>query len=132
MLSDMVKSKARNVSRTAIIGPNHLVLTFPRSYHFSKEYFERSPEHLGKVERALEQVVGRAVRVTLTIDEAAAENSLTASMASGETGRNATPGNADRDPLVQRAVSVFGATVIRVEGATRTAANLEQGNKEPT
>jgi hypothetical protein len=128
----MVKSKARNVSHAAIIGPNHLVLTFPRSYHFSKEYFERSPEHLGKVERALEQVVGRAVRVTLTVDEAVAENSLPAPTASGETSRTATPGNADRDPLVQRAVSVFGATVIRVEGATRTAANLEQGNKEPT
>jgi hypothetical protein len=128
----MVKSKAKNVSGVAISGPNHLVLTFPRSYHFSKEYFERSPEHLGKVERALEQVVGRAVRVTLTVDETAAENSLPASTASGETSRAVTPGNADRDPLVQRAVSVFGATVVRVEGATRAVANLEQGHKEPT
>jgi hypothetical protein len=128
----MVKSKARNVSRVAISGPNHLVLTFPRSYHFSKEYFERSPEHLGKVEKALEQVVGRAVRVTLTVDEAVAENSTPAPTGSAEASRGVTSGNADRDPLVQRAVSVFGATVIRVEGATIAAANLEQGNKEPT
>ncbi len=132
LLSDMVKSKARNVARTAITGPNHLVLTFPRSYHFSKEYFERSPEHLGKVERAIEQVVGRAVRVTLTVDEAAADNALPAPTVAGETSRRTVPENADRDPLVQRAVSVFGATVIRVEGATIAAANLEQGNKEPT
>jgi DNA polymerase-3 subunit gamma/tau len=129
LLSDMVKSKARNVARTAISGPNTLVLTFPKSYHFSKEYFERSPEHLGKVEKALEQVVGRPVRVTLTIDDAAIEESRVR-LASGQTNQTQPPGQANRDPLVQRAISVFGATVVRVEGGA--SANLEQGNKEPT
>jgi DNA polymerase-3 subunit gamma/tau len=129
LLSDMVKSKARNVARTAISGPNTLVLAFPRSYHFSKEYFERSPEHLGKVEKALERVVGNPVRVQLTIDEGAIETSPTPSAAE-PMNRFKPSADAERDPLVQRAISVFGATVVRVEGGP-TAANLEQGNKEP-
>jgi DNA polymerase-3 subunit gamma/tau len=132
LLSDMVKSKARNVSRTAITGPNQLVLTFPKSYHFSKEYFERSPEHLGKVEKALEQVVGRPVRVLLTVEEATSENSPQAPSVAGEHNRAKPLADADRDPLVRRAISVFGATVIRVEGGTTAPANLEQGIKEPT
>ena len=128
----MVKSKARNVSQIAITGPNHLVLTFPRSYHFSKEYFERSPEHLGKVEKALEQVVGKPVRVALKVDETVLEKAPAAPSASRETNRAKPSGTADGDPLVQRALSVFGATVVRVEGGSVAAANLEQGNKEPT
>jgi len=104
-------------------------LAFPRSYHFSKEYFERSPEHVGKVEKALERVVGNPVRVQLTIDEGAIETSPTPSAAE-PMNRFKPSADAERDPLVQRAISVFGATVVRVEGGP-TAANLEQGNKEP-
>ncbi len=45
------------------LGQTHLVLTFPKSYHFSKQYFERSPEQLKRVEKALERVVGKPIRV---------------------------------------------------------------------
>jgi len=119
MLTDMSKSNAKNVCRTAISGPNTLVLTFPKSYHFSKQYFERSPEQLGRIEKALERVVGQRVKVTLIVDESVSPSPpvpAEPSNLAGQVDRN--PGEADRDLLVQRAISVFGATVIRVEGGT--------------
>ena len=119
LLSDMSKSNAKNVRRTAISGPNTLVLTFPASYHLSKQYFERSPEQLGKIERALERVVGRPIRVSLIVDESVPQSlapSAAASDFEAEAERKVV--DAGRDPLVQRALSVFEATVIRVESGT--------------
>jgi DNA polymerase-3 subunit gamma/tau len=113
-LSDMAKANAKNVCGTAISGPNKLVLAFPRSYHLSKQYFERSPEQLGKIERALERVVGRVIRVDLALDETEViprggeEHSRKERESAGK-------GAAERDPLVQRALSVFQAAVVRVE-----------------
>ena len=117
-LSDMAKANAKNVSRTAISGPNGLVLSFPRSYHLSKQYFERSPEQMGKIERALERVVGRAIRVDLALDENAVPRASEQDSAAQRPERERTPGNAEKDPLVQRAVVVFGASVVRVETAS--------------
>ncbi len=116
MLPDMSRTNARNVCRTAISGPNILVLTFPKSYHFSKQYFERSPEQLGRIEKALERVVGQPIRVSLAVDESLSESPAQTTGTPGQSGQQVVdPGS---DPLVQRAVSVFGATVIRVESAT--------------
>ena len=119
LLTDMSKSNAKNVCRTAISGPNTLVLMFPKSYHFSKQYFERSTEQLGRIEKALERVVGQPVQVTLIVDESAPPSQtspIDPSTVQGPAERNQN--QAERDPLVQRAISVFGATVIRVEGGT--------------
>lgn len=119
LLSDMTKSNAKNVASTAISGPNALVLTFPKSYHFSKQYFERSTEQLGRVEKALERVVGKPIRVSLRVDESvpqARAPQIEASVATKPAERK--PVDSNRDPLVQRAITVFGATVIRVENGT--------------
>ena len=121
LLTDMAKSNAKNVSAAAICGPNSLVLTFPASYDFSRQYFERSSEQLAKIERAVERVVGRPIKVSLVIDEsiaAVAPPAAPAAPAAGPAVR--TPADGSRDPLVQRAISVFGATVVRVETGTGT------------
>lgn len=111
-LSDMAKANAKNVSSTAISGPNKLVLSFPKSYHLSKQYFERSAEQLAKIERALERVVGRSIRVDLVLDETEVASRRPES--SPAAVREET-GAAERDPLVQRAIAVFEAAVVRVE-----------------
>lgn len=116
-LSDMAKANAKNVSRAAISGPNGLVLTFPKSYHFSKQYFERSPEQLSKIERALQRVVGRAIRVDLALDETAVPRSEQSDSADVRAVDRKIV-EAERDPLVQRALAVFGASVVRVESGT--------------
>jgi DNA polymerase-3 subunit gamma/tau len=115
LLSDMSRTNAKNVCRTAISGPNTLVLTFPKSYHFSKQYFERSPEQLGRIEKALEQVVGQPIRVNLTVDESIPDLPSASANVPSPVDQKV---DANCDPLVQRALSVFGAAVIRVERGT--------------
>ncbi len=126
LLSDMTKTNAKNVSRPAISGPNTLVLTFPKSYHLSKQYLERSPEHLGRVEKALETVVGRSIRVTLAVDDsatAARENPIKKPVEQSNSSTK-TP-EPSSDPLVQRAMAVFGAIVIKTESGVGPARNQE-------
>jgi DNA polymerase-3 subunit gamma/tau len=119
LLSDMARSNARNVCATAISGPNSLVLTFPASYDFSKQYFERSSEQLAKIERALEQVVGRPIKVSLAVDESIPPVRLAPAPSAPQAGQGERlAADGTRDPLVQRALSVFGATVVRVESGT--------------
>jgi DNA polymerase-3 subunit gamma/tau len=114
LLSDMTKSHAKNVIHTAISGPNQLVLTFPKSYYLSKQNFERSPEQLRRVEAAVEKVVGREIRIALAVREvepAAAESRPTR----GEAERRQQ--EMENDPLVQRVLTAFGGSVVRVESA---------------
>ena len=119
LLSDMAKSNAKNVSSAAISGPNTLVLKFPKSYSFSKQFFDRSPDQLKRVEKAIEQVVGRPVQASLAVDESTVQvrenrpvSPVQESRPEPETAAE-TASDAARDPLVQRAISVFGARVVR-------------------
>jgi len=130
LLSDMAKSHAKNVCRTAILGPNTLVLTFPKSYHLSKQYFERSPEQLKRVEKAFERVVGRPIRINLAVDESI-PNPRPAEPGGGSPVEEVEqkPSDSDRDPLVQRAISVFGATVIKVESVPAGQRSLDVERK---
>lgn len=115
LLSDMTKAHAKNVAAVAISGPNQLVLTFPRSYHLSKSNFDRSPDQVRRIEAALEQVVGRPIRALLSLsqEEAAPVADAETRMTKAETERRQQ--EAENDPLVQRALSAFGATLVRVE-----------------
>jgi DNA polymerase-3 subunit gamma/tau len=124
ILSDMTKTHAKNVSRAAISGPNTLVLMFPKGYHLSKQYLERSPEQIRRIENALEHVVGAAIRVSLAEDDRE-------SSAPREPRKEAPLANAnnapepERDALVRRAMSVFGATVVKTESGVAPAGNQE-------
>ena len=126
----MAKSHAKNVCRTAILGPNTLVLTFPKSYHLSKQYFERSPEQLKRVEKAFERVVGRPIRINLAVDESIPNpRQAEPGGASPVEEVEQQPSESDRDPLVQRAISVFGATVIKVESVPAGQRSLDVERK---
>jgi DNA polymerase-3 subunit gamma/tau len=120
LLSDMARSNARNVTSVAISGPKNLVLMFPGSYDFSRQYFEKSPEQLGRVERALERVVGRPIKVSLVVEESVIPvPGVPAEPTPPRPGlAERKPVDGSRDPLVQRALTVFGAAVVRVETGT--------------
>jgi hypothetical protein len=136
LLSDMAKSNAKNASSAAISGPNTLVLKFPKSYHFSKQFFDKSPDQLKRVEKAIEQVVGRPVLVSLAVDEVNAPVRELAKDVAQEISREAPrpirpalpagdnrpeavtaseTSDAQQDALVQRAISVFEARVVKTE-----------------
>lgn len=116
-LPDMTKSHAKNITRLAISGPNHVVLAFPKSYHLSKQYLER-PDQLGRLEKALGGIVGKAVRASLATDESTATSALPGTpianlrpeppaAAAGGPRRSAV----EQDAFVQKVISVFGARV---------------------
>ena len=52
----------------AILGPNQLVMVFPRQYHLAVASLDR-PEILGRLERLVQGIVGNPVRVKLRVDE---------------------------------------------------------------
>lgn len=121
LLTDMTKSQAQKASRTAISGPNQLVLSFPKSYHLSKQYFERSADQVNRLEKAVERVVGRPVRITLELDETAPGPAVSSEVRNDAN--RAAADESDNDPLVKRAMEVFGARKVRSEPVT--ASNRE-------
>jgi DNA polymerase-3 subunit gamma/tau len=118
ILSDMTRSHAKNVTNAAISGPNQLVLTFPKSYHLSKQYFERSPDQIRRIEAAIQQVVGQTVKIVLTVSQSESPSQPPAEQQSSRAEVDRRHMEAENDPLVKRAMTAFGATVVRVEAAS--------------
>ena len=110
-IHDMTQTHVRGASNLAISGPNGLELSFPKGYHFSKTYCER-PEVKLQLERVASAIAGRDVRVSLKLiaDDADAKPQPTPQVTSK---RIKYP---DDDEFVQQALSVFGATIVKVEG----------------
>jgi DNA polymerase III subunit gamma/tau len=119
MSSDMAKASLRNVLSAAISGPNQLVLTFPKSYDLGRKYFERSLEQVQRLEGFLEKIVGRPVRLGFAVDrtESPVETAAETRRPKPEAERSAT--YSGDDPLVQKALDVFGGTIVKVETARK-------------
>lgn len=110
-LKDMSKNYVKHVSSVAISGPNKLVFTFPKSYHSSKQYLERS-EQVARLEQVLGKIVGKPVRVSFVIDESAQEVHISDSSATPVEPAASKRTDPGKDPFVRKVISVFGATVV--------------------
>ncbi len=108
-IDDMLRNHVRPIENVAISGPNRLDLTFPKSYHFNKQYCERS-EVLGQLERVASEITGQPIRISLFVSDA------DDSSAKDETSKSGSDRRIDiqDDELVQQAIAVFGATVEKV------------------
>jgi len=119
LIEDMTADYARYGERVAIAAPNRLVVSFKASYTLQKESCER-PERKARIERALQQVTGQAVRVDFELlpDERGATErpkplpSLRQRMRERE-----------RHPLVKHAMELFEAEMTGLEDAHREATN---------
>ena len=109
-VDDALMSHVKVVSGVAISGPNQLAVTFPGSYHFSRRYCEQA-ENLAKLESLAGKIAGRPVRIVLRLADV--EESVAKPQAAERSSRR-QPESTD-DPFVQQAMSVFGATIHRVE-----------------
>ncbi|MGH7199063.1 MAG: DNA polymerase III subunit gamma/tau [Planctomycetaceae bacterium] len=118
---DRLKRHLRVASRIAISGPNHLEVTFPASYHFSKQYCER-PEELTRIGRLAETIAGRPIRLLLHLEEEP-RPAADATKPAANTGR--PPSGPIDDPFVQQALGVFGGTVFRVDQTTAVREHSE-------
>ncbi|MCA9117403.1 MAG: DNA polymerase III subunit gamma/tau, partial [Planctomycetaceae bacterium] len=109
---DNIRGHLKAASELAISGPNTLDLVFPAAYRFSMQYCER-PEMHSRLERIASQIAGQAVQIQYRIIESAVAETTT-EQAPVDKG-NRLEDFALQDPLVQAAISVFGATCIRSE-----------------
>ncbi len=113
-LSDMFADSLRHSERIAISAPNRLAVAFPARYTSCKTFSERA-EQVTKLERALETVCGQEVRVEFTLLDGGGP-------ADGPPAKAKLPSARDRvnekleHPLVRRAIELFNAQPVRVEG----------------
>jgi DNA polymerase-3 subunit gamma/tau len=102
----------------AIFGPNTLVLRFPVDYNQSREHCQE-PTRLARVEEALRKLTGRSwiLRVETRNSPGAGPKGTVAEAeaASGVRPRRDERAEAEKDPLVKRALEVLGASLVRVD-----------------
>jgi len=123
-IKDATRDHVRVASGVAIIGPNNLEISFPASYHFSKQFCER-PETLAQLEAIILQLTGQSVRISLRLLQESPAESQTEADQPGETSSVADLSAVD-DPFVVQAISVFGGTVVKVEGLGGSAGTSSQ------
>ncbi|MFO0881020.1 MAG: DNA polymerase III subunit gamma/tau [Gemmataceae bacterium] len=116
-LGTMLSSDLAKAGCPAISGPNSLVFQFPGGYNSIKEAMQR-PERHSRVEDAFRRVFGKPVTVNYSIGASSGETKPeeTASRTTGAT-RSVlvSKEEAEKVPLVRRAVEVLGASVQRVD-----------------
>jgi len=120
-LSDMFADSLRHNHSVAISAPNRLAVAFPARYTSCKTFCERA-EQVTKLEKALEAVCGQKVRVEFTVidggpGEGGPNGGSTAMSAKAKlpTARDRLNEKAEH-PLVRRAIELFEARPVRVEG----------------
>lgn len=109
MTKDMLKTHVQAASRIATSGPNHLDFWFPSTYAFSKRACEK-PSVLAQIEELAKQVTGQNMVIRLRLEEEPATEDK------GEV--QSAPPSTDRkpaDPFVEKALSLFGGNVVKVE-----------------
>lgn len=115
---------ASNLSRAnspAISGPNTLVLRFPNDYNYEYEFCQE-PNHVKKVEEALQKLTGEKVQVRMELSVNPSENAQRKEQPKQETPRENPLARtrlireeAEGLPLIKRAMDVLGAEVKRVD-----------------
>jgi DNA polymerase-3 subunit gamma/tau len=121
----------------AISGPNTLVLHFPAAYNQAKAFCE-APDRVRRVEEAVRKLAGPAWGFRVESGPAAAENEAAGSpegspAPSAPRPRRNLKEEAEKVPLVRRAMDVLGATIQRVDDGFGSAAAPagEAGNGSP-
>ncbi|MCH8830562.1 MAG: DNA polymerase III subunit gamma/tau, partial [Planctomycetes bacterium] len=112
---DATRSHLSAVHSLAISGPNQLDLLFPASYHFSRQYCERSGTR-GLLEELAVKITGRPIRIAMQTIESdpvdTTEASTAATSKPAHPDRNSLKKKAEQDPFVNDAVSVFEGTLL--------------------
>jgi hypothetical protein len=115
----ILKTHLTGVSRTAILGPNALELTFPRRYSLAKQYID-GPNGRGRIEQILAELAGRPVRLTCRLADDEPSAPTAAATPAPTRGRPAAkerqrPAEVpEEDDFVLKAVSIFEAKVLKV------------------
>ena len=138
-VNDASSTHLKNAS-IAISGPNRLEISFPASYHFSKQYCER-PEMLGRLERIVAEITGQPVSILIKFSGSAqneeGRQGESTELVAEKTGAPESDSHrttaeletqsvgSQNDPFVKQAEEVFGGTTIKVEGISSSLPQSE-------
>lgn len=125
-VKEILHDYAARIENAAIIGPNHLEILFPSAYYVCKGLCEK-PDNLQRLEKLAESLAGHPVRITCRLASPPTESSAPApkpiAAKPPETNRE-TPQEI-ADPYAEKARSIFGAKIVRVEAASRPRPDAE-------
>jgi DNA polymerase-3 subunit gamma/tau len=137
-VKDFLGRALTKVSRAAISGPNQLEVFFPAAYHGNKGHCEQ-PAALGRLEKVASEVAGKPVRVVLQLEPdgpptgtPAAPESPTPRTNVGKAENGRQDSASVNDPYVERARTIFGATIENVTIAnSRSARETSDESESP-
>ncbi|MFO1021916.1 MAG: DNA polymerase III subunit gamma/tau [Planctomycetales bacterium] len=112
----LLRDHARKASSVAISGPNQLVVNFPKGYDIQRNACEQGQSRL---EPLIQQVTGKPVKFLFrTVDVSPAEKTALSETPAEPTEKKrsaaARKGEIPSDPLVQKALELFGG-IVRTE-----------------
>lgn len=117
-LSGMAADQARQAQRVAFHPPNRLVITLPPGYAFQKGFCER-PENLTRFERQVAEQTGHSLRIEFSVAAGEPPKPGTAS-APKPVSQHQRMMEASQNPMVRRAMELFGAQLVRVDGPSES------------
>jgi DNA polymerase III subunit gamma/tau len=125
-VKEILHDYAGRIENAAIIGPNHLELLFPSAYYVCKGLCEK-PDNLQRLEKLAESLAGHPVRISCRLGSPPPEGSAPATKPVAakvpESSREVTAEMTD--PYAEKARSIFGAKIVRVETASRPKPDAE-------
>jgi hypothetical protein len=112
----MLASDLQKANPPAISGPNTLVLHFPAGYNQAREYCQE-PARLKRVEDALRKQTGQGWLLRVEFGEAAgpAPAAEEAAAPPPRPPRRSPKEDAEKEPLIKRALDVLQAQIVRVD-----------------
>ena len=132
----MLGAELGKAGTPAIFGPNNLVFRFPAAYNQARELCQQ-PERLARIEEALRGVTGQPWKVRIEAEAASATPTGMPVAATNGTpaprDRRSAKEEAEKVPLVKRALDVLGATIQRVDdgfGGSSPNGELTPGKEE--
>jgi DNA polymerase-3 subunit gamma/tau len=125
-VKEILRDYAGRIENAAIIGPNHLEVLFPSAYYVCKGLCEK-PDNLQKLESLAESLAGHPVRITCRLGNPPADGSAPTAkpIAPKAPEPNREPPAEISDPYAEKARSIFGAKIVRVEAASRPKPDAE-------
>jgi hypothetical protein len=131
----MMRSELEKAGVPAIFGPNTLVLRFTSEYNAQREYCQ-DPKRVEKLEGILRSLTDQAV--TVRIESGSGGEAVNRPTPDAEDTDNSQSRHrrqrdeAQREPLVKRAIEVLGAQIVRVDEGFGTAPGPSAERPEET
>jgi hypothetical protein len=121
-LGRILAANLEKAALPAIIAPNSLVLQFPAEYNSQQAYCQE-PKSLERIEEVVRKLTGKPWKVRVEAGQSSAAPPPQAPQVTNGSPRSRRA-EAEQEPLLKRAIEVFGARVVHEEAGFGTLAPM--------